>query len=246
MSATSVTDATFQQQQQQPPATPSEAVVAASGVAAAAATPHAAIAAAPAMDFASILAKIQSLEKEKSDMRSQLELVSGKLTKLQESKRSEMEQMMNSTISKWLENLDTKDSAAKQQLREGLNRLVQQGDESGVWNVIACASSNWIHNVNQIEQLTSQLNEYREKERMLSGGIFQAEESRVAAVPVPGHAGEKRRFDEIGSTHGGMSSAHSDHDIWSEFQGMMMSVGGNRGYGVESFFQQSSSQPPQQ
>ena len=69
--------------------------------------------------------------------------------------------MMNSTITKWLENLETKDAAAKEQLKEGLNRLVQQGDESGVWNVIACASSNWVHNVNQIENLTHQLNEYK-------------------------------------------------------------------------------------
>ena len=37
----------------------------------------------PSMDFASILAKIQSLEKEKADMRSQLENVSGKLGRLQ-------------------------------------------------------------------------------------------------------------------------------------------------------------------
>ncbi len=33
-------------------------------------------------------------------------------------KRSEMEQMMNSTITKWLENLQTKDAAFKDQLRE--------------------------------------------------------------------------------------------------------------------------------
>ncbi len=50
------------------------------------------------MDLASILAKIQSLEKEKSDMRSQLEVATLRLSKLQESKRAEMEQMMNSTI----------------------------------------------------------------------------------------------------------------------------------------------------
>ncbi len=35
------------------------------------------------MDFASILSKIQSLEKEKSDMRAQLEMAHGKLSKLQ-------------------------------------------------------------------------------------------------------------------------------------------------------------------
>lgn len=129
--------------------------------AASAAVEPAAPSQAPQMDFASILSKIQMLEKDKADMRAQLENAQARLSKLQESKRVEMEQMMNSTISKWLENLQTKDAAAKEQLKDGLNRLVQQGDESGVWNVIACASSNWVHNVNQIETLTSQLNEYK-------------------------------------------------------------------------------------
>lgn len=108
------------------------------------------------------------------------------------------------------------------QLKEGLNRLVQQGDESGVWNVIACASSNWVHNVNQIETLTHQLNEYKEKERLLSGGIFQTEDSRMMSS-----SGEKRKYDDVGETHG--ASSNADNDIWSEFQSMMMSSGGNRG-----------------
>ncbi len=181
------------------------------------------------MDLASILAKIQSLEKEKADMRAQLETTTSKLSKLQESKRAEMEQMMNSTISKWLESLNTSDAGAKEQLKDGLNRLVQSGDESGVWNVIACASSNWVSNVNQIEQLTTQLNEYREKERLLSGGIFQAEESRVAnGSAIPPVIGDKRKADGISSAHGATSG--SPGDIWSEFQTMMMAGGGNAGY----------------
>jgi hypothetical protein len=188
---------------------------------------------APVMDLASILAKIQSLEKEKADMRAQLDVTSSKLSKLQESKRAEMEQMMNSTITKWLENLNTTDAAAKDQLKDGLNRLVQSGDESGVWNVIACASSNWVTNVNQIEQLTTQLNEYREKERLLSGGIFQSEESRVSSAAIPSvGAGDKRKIDGISQAHG--ASSGMDNDIWSEFQSMMMASGGNRGvdYGI--------------
>ena len=179
------------------------------------------------MDLASVLAKIQSLEKEKADMRSQLDNVTTKLSKLQESKRAEMEQMMNSTISKWLENLNTSDAGAKDQLKDGLNRLVQSGDESGVWNVIACASSNWVSNVNQIETLTTQLNEYREKERLLSGGIFQSEESRTSNSGIP-PVGEKRKIDGISQAHGATSA--SAGDIWSEFQGMMMAGGGNVGY----------------
>lgn len=67
----------------------------------------------PSMDFASILSKIQMLEKEKADMRAQLEMSNTRLSRLQESKRVEMEQMMNSTINKWLENLQTKDAASK-------------------------------------------------------------------------------------------------------------------------------------
>jgi hypothetical protein len=183
------------------------------------------------VDLGSVLAKIQSLEKEKADMRAQLDVVSGKLSKLQESKRAEMEQMMNSTISKWLENLNTSDAAAKEQLKNGLDHLVQSGDESGVWNVIACASSNWVTNVNQIETLTQQLNEYREKERLLTGGIFQSEESRVSSSLPGGAVGGdpgKRKFDSISQAHGATSGQPGD--IWSEFQSMMMSSGGNRGY----------------
>ena len=185
------------------------------------------------IDLGSVLAKIQSLEKEKADMRAQLDVVSGKLSKLQESKRAEMEQMMNSTISKWLENLNTSDAAAKEQLKLGLNHLVQSGDESGVWNVIACASSNWATNVNQIETLTTQLNEYREKERLLTGGIFQSEDSRVSTSSTGGggilhQSGEKRKIDGISHSHG--ASSGTPGDIWSEFQSMMMSSGGNRCY----------------
>lgn len=197
---------------------------------------------APAMDFASVLAKIQALEREKADMRAQLENVSGKLSKLQESKRAEMQEMLNTTISKWLENLNMPDTQAKDQLRDGLNRLVQSGDETGVWNVVACASSNWVHNVGQIETLTQQLNEYKEKERMLSGGLFQSEDTRMSsqmagggyssAISHPNSLGEKRKADMISSAHG--ATARMPGDIWGEFEDMLLSSGGNRGadYGL--------------
>jgi len=64
---------------------------------------------------------------------------------------------MNSTISKWLEGLDTKDVAAKDQLKNSLQHLIDDGNESGVWNVIACASNSWIANVNSIEALTNEV-----------------------------------------------------------------------------------------
>lgn len=200
------------------------------------------------MDFASVLAKIQALEREKADMRAQLENVTGKLSKLQESKRAEMQEVLNTTISKWLENLNMPDTQAKDQLREGLNRLVQSGDESGVWNVVACASSNWVHNVNQIESLTQQLNEYKEKERLISGGLFQSEDTRMSsqlaggnysssAIPHPngatgGMLGDKRKADAISTAHG--ATSRMPGDIWGEFEDMLLSSGGNKGadYGI--------------
>jgi hypothetical protein len=70
-----------------------------------------------------------------------------------------------------------------------------------------------------------------------------AESFKLRRPAVIGSAGDKRRYDDIGMTHGNAANINnnmhnaSDHDIWSEFQSMMMSVGGNRGHGVESFFQ---------
>jgi hypothetical protein len=55
------------------------------------------------IDMASVLAKIQSLEREKQTMTATLESNNARLAKLQEGKKAEMETLMNSTISKWLE-----------------------------------------------------------------------------------------------------------------------------------------------
>jgi hypothetical protein len=115
--------------------------------------------------MASVLAKIQSLEREKQAMAETLSSNNARLAKLQEGKKAEMEVLMNSTIAKWLENLETKDTAAKEQLKSGLQSLIDDGNESGVWNVIACASSNWVANVNSIESLTNEVNTYKEKVR---------------------------------------------------------------------------------
>lgn len=69
----------------------------------------------------------------------------------------------------------------------------------------------------------------QEKERLLSGGIFQAEESRISS-----DAGQtKRKFDDMNAmTHGAsssFSSGGSTNNLWDDFQSMMMGRGGNQG-----------------
>lgn len=67
----------------------------------------------------------------------------------------------------------------------------------------------------------------QEKERLLSGGIFQAEESRISS-----DAGQtKRKFDDMNAmTHGASSfSSGGNNNLWDDFQSMMMGRGGNQG-----------------
>jgi hypothetical protein len=175
------------------------------------------------VDMASVLAKIQSLERDKQALSATIASRDGtiaskdvRLAKFQEGKSAEMETLMTSTISKWLEGLDTKDVAAKEQLKMGLDKLIKEGDDaSGVWNVIACASHSWIANVNSIESLTNEVNSYKEKEKELQGGMFLHESNRV------NDPDRKRKMDEI--------SPDTPKDIWSEFESIMMDGGGNRG-----------------
>jgi hypothetical protein len=170
------------------------------------------------IDMASVLAKIHALEREKMDMKAALDTASTRLGKLQEGKRAEMETMMNSTILKWIQQLETKDEVSKENLLNGLHSLIKDGNETGVWEVVACASSNWAANVNTIEAQAQEINSYKEKEKQFNGGMFANDANRVEQV------GDKRKFDDS------VSSEEHKGDIWGEFQNMLMQSGGNRGH----------------
>lgn len=90
--------------------------------------------------------------------------------------------MMNNTIKKWIEALAAKDDT-KQQITDGLSKLVQEGNESGVWNMVACASSAWQANVNEIESLRARVNSFEEKEKQLmDSGVFSNEDARLESA----------------------------------------------------------------
>lgn len=60
------------------------------------------------LDMRSILDRIQNLEKERASLKAELMSKDVKLEKLTESKRSEMQQVLDSVIKKWLESIETK------------------------------------------------------------------------------------------------------------------------------------------
>lgn len=172
------------------------------------------------MDMASVLAKIQQLEREKSDMAAQLQARDQKLEKLTEGKRAEMQAMLETTISRFLADLQTKDEKTKEDLKQGLSRLAQRGDESGVWEVMACASAAHVEKVDELERLRTEVNGFRDKEKQLQGGVFASESSRMGDDT---HG--KRKADDI-------SSSVTDNgvpDIFDEFTKTIMAGGGISG-----------------
>ena len=170
------------------------------------------------VDMSSILARIKMLEDEKKAMAAELANNDAKYAKLQEAKQAEMEKIFNTSISRWLQQLETGDATCKKQLEDGLLRLANEANENPIWQVMACASSNWASNVNQIETLTTRINELQEKEKEWQNNQFASEESRVQISNVSG----KRKADDMDQN---VVSA----DIWSEFETMMMRGGGNAG-----------------
>jgi DNA repair exonuclease SbcCD ATPase subunit len=167
------------------------------------------------LDMASVLSKIQALEQEKRDMLLQMQSKDAKLEKLTESKRAEMQQLLEGTISKFLQDLQTKDEKTKTDLKAGLERLAQRGDESGVWEVMACASAAHVQRVNELESLRTEVNAFREREKMLQGGMFATEESRISSSEV----GMKRKSDDISDSTG-------VPNIFDEFTRTFMERGG--------------------
>lgn len=97
-------------------------------------TAPATTAAAPAdnVDLSSVLSKLAQLEKENKTLNAEMQKTKQKFGKLQGEKVKEMEQMMDTVIKNWIDNLSGCDEDSKKQLTTGLQSLVSDGNETGV------------------------------------------------------------------------------------------------------------------
>lgn len=197
--------------------------------------------------------KKQALEKEKMDLRSKLESTNNTLHKYREEKSVGMKDRYAKEMKDFIDGLQLKDPEIKNSMHAKMEELAKQGNETGVWEILACASSNHRASVNQIETLTQvislvyllffvskltptinqELNSYKDKERQLQGGLFQSEMSRFQQdTNQIGSAGVKRARAEDSIAGGGAmdnSIMGESNDIWSDFHSMVMRSGGNRG-----------------
>lgn len=146
----------------------------------------------------SILSQVQNLQTDREKLMRELENARQKVEKLTEGKRVEMKQCLDTVIAKWLE--ESVDSEANRNtFKQGLERLVKDtAEDSGVWQVVVCASAAHARRATEIEKLRLECEQLKTR----TTGDFGSEASRKrlredGAVPAVGE-GEARGSDDKG------------------------------------------------
>ena len=145
-------------------------------------------------DLSSILAQVKGLEEEKSKLiqlleteRVRLKESQAKTDKMSEGKRIEMRQSLETVITNWLQDA-VKDEKIREEFKEGMNRLVETtADDSGVWQVVCCASNVHAQHLQEIERFRVENDELKSK----GGGDFKDDKNRKRGreeeVETPGN-----------------------------------------------------------
>lgn len=161
---------------------------------------------APKVELNSILTQVQSLQTDREKLMKELDNARQKVEKLTEGKRLEMKNSLDTVIAKWLED-SVENEGVRSQFKEGMERLVKNtAEDSGVWQVVVCASAAHARRINEIERLRTEHEELKTK----MGGEFGQEASRKRA---------REETKEVGET--------STSDFWVGFED---SVRGGKGF----------------
>lgn len=158
-----------------------------------------------AQDLSSILAQVRGLEEEKARLLQMLETerervkeVQARAEKMSEGKRNEMRQALETVISNWLQD-SVQDEKVREEFKQGMSRLVDNtAEDSGVWQVVACASNVHAKRLQELERFRLENEELKAR----GAGEFRDEASR------------KRGRDE-GESAGPPSGTGN---IWTEFE----------------------------
>ena len=162
---------------------------------------------APKVELNSILTQVQSLQTDREKLMKELDNARQKVEKLTEGKRAEMKNSLDTVIAKWLED-SVENEGVRTQFKEGMERLVKNtAEDSGVWQVVVCASAAHARRLNEIERLRTEHEELKTK----MGGEFGQETSR------------KRVREETKETAGETIGT----DFWAGFED---SVRGGKGF----------------
>lgn len=162
-------------------------------------------------DLSSMISQVAALEAQNRQLQEQLKhhneenhTLKEKMEKhtavLREKMKTELDTMMN----EWLGKIDMTDEKVKEEFLQGMQNIVKQTKEdSGVWQVMCCASRAHIQNVNKLNEISEK---YNELQKRFDGGNFRTTESRIEEV------GSKRPRDD------GNGVGTGPRNIWEDFE----------------------------
>jgi hypothetical protein len=165
-------------------------------------------------DLSSILARVQGLEEEKTRLvqlleteRERVKEVQARAEKMSEGKRNEMRQALETVITNWLQD-SVQDEKVREEFKQGMSRLVDNtAEDSGVWQVVACASNVHARRLQELERFRLENEELKAR----GAGEFRDEASR------------KRGREEEAAPNSGTGN------IWTEFE---QEIRGGRTFGT--------------
>ena len=127
-----------------------------------------------------ILSQIKLLEEEKSKVQKQLEderalkvEMQQKVDKMSEAKRTEMKQFLDDALMNYMKQI-VADEKLREEFQKGMTRLVDNTEDTGVWQVMCCASSAHTQSIKEIERLRVENDELK----LRGNGEFKDENNR--------------------------------------------------------------------
>jgi chromosome segregation ATPase len=126
-----------------------------------AATNNAAAVASAESDITTLLTQMKAMEGDREKLLQQVQLLQEKIGKLTEGKKQEMQKALDTVINNWLME-SVNDEQVREEFKKGMSRLVDQtAEESGVWQVVCCASNLHAQRLQELETLRTEVNELK-------------------------------------------------------------------------------------
>jgi murein L,D-transpeptidase YcbB/YkuD len=133
-------------------------------------------------DLNNVLTHIKHLEQQKEELEKRLLETEERAARMSQKTKAAMQSAMDTLMRKWMDAVETKDEAVKQQFKGGLDTLINKSaDENGVWQMMVAASSLHERQEHNLEKLRVENNELRGR----VDSSFATQESRVGAKRKP-------------------------------------------------------------
>jgi len=143
------------------------------------------------------------LQNEKAALEQQLRQADARADRLSVKTREGMQAAMDTLMKKWMDAVETKDEAVKDEFKGGLDKLINKSaEENGVWRMMLAASSLHERQEHDLGKLRLENNELKSK----VDDLYGSSASRVV--------GEKHRQAQQGDRS---SVAAPASNIWEEF-----------------------------